>query len=109
MALPKRKGGLELDTYAHLMDGGTSGEVIAEGHPERSILYTRITLPHNDRKFMPSEGKPPLSAADIVLIQRLDSARSITVLSTNPGSHRPLRPPSPAEQRNSINNLGSTE
>ena len=65
----KRKGGLQLDTYAHLMDGGKSGQEITEGHPETSILYIRITLPPSDRRFMPSQGKPPLPASDIALIE----------------------------------------
>ncbi|MCU1320846.1 MAG: hypothetical protein JWM43_495 [Acidobacteriaceae bacterium] len=65
----KVKGGLQLDTYAHLMDGGSSGEVIAASHPEKSLLFTRITLPAEHPKFMPSEGKPPLTAKDIAWIR----------------------------------------
>ena len=90
----KRKGGLQLDTYAHLMDGGTSGQVIAEGDPDRSILYTRITLPRTDRKFMPSEGKPPLSAADTALI-RAWIADGASPLAT---SHPPSLPASPTQK-----------
>ena len=64
----KIKGGLQLDTYAHLMDGGSGGEVISPGHPEKSVLLTRISLPVDHPKFMPSEGKP-LAAKDIDMIK----------------------------------------
>jgi hypothetical protein len=63
----KIKGGLQLDTYARLMDGGSDGEVISAGHAEKSVLLTRISLPANHPKFMPSEGKP-LTPKDIAWI-----------------------------------------
>lgn len=65
----KVKGGLQLDTYAHLMDGGSSGEVIVASFPEKSLLFIRITLPTEHPKFMPSEGKPPLTSKDISWIK----------------------------------------
>ena len=52
-----RKGNLRLDTYAHLMDGGASGDIVGAGHPERSILIHRITLPLGDEKLMPKKGE----------------------------------------------------
>ncbi len=64
----KVKGGLQLDTYAHLMDGGNDGEVISPGHAEKSVLLARISLPTNHPKFMPSEGKP-LTTKDIASIK----------------------------------------
>jgi len=60
----KIKGGLQLDTYAHVMNGGNDGEVISPGHAEKSALFTRISLPSEHPKFMPSEGKP-LATKDI--------------------------------------------
>lgn len=65
----KVKGGLQLDTYAHLMDGGSSGEVVAASHAEKSLLFARITLPVDHPKFMPSEGKPALTAKDVAWIK----------------------------------------
>ena len=65
----KVKGGLQLDTYSHLMEGGSSGEVIVASQPAGSLLFTRITLPAQNLKFMPSEGKPPLTGKDISWIQ----------------------------------------
>jgi hypothetical protein len=64
----KIKGGLQLDTYAHLMDGGSEGEVINPGHADISVLLKRISLPSEHPKFMPSEGKP-LAAKDIAWIK----------------------------------------
>ncbi|RZU29727.1 c-type cytochrome domain-containing protein [Edaphobacter modestus] len=64
----KIKGGLQLDNYAHVMDGGNDGEVVSPGHAEKSLLLTRITLPADHPKFMPSEGKP-LAAKDIAWIK----------------------------------------
>jgi uncharacterized membrane protein/mono/diheme cytochrome c family protein len=54
----ERKGNLRLDSYAHLMDGGASGDIVGAGHPEHSILLHRITLPSNDPKLMPKKGEP---------------------------------------------------
>lgn len=53
----ERKANLRMDTYAHLMDGGASGDIISPGHPERSILVHRITLPLGDPKLMPKKGE----------------------------------------------------
>jgi mono/diheme cytochrome c family protein len=65
----KVKGHLRLDTYDRLMRGGEDGAVIIAGKPERSILLERITLPPDHKKFMPSEGKPPLKPEEIAWIR----------------------------------------
>jgi mono/diheme cytochrome c family protein len=65
----KVKGHLRLDTYDRVMRGGEDGAVIIAGKPERSILLERITLPPDHKKFMPSEGKPPLKPEDIAWIR----------------------------------------
>jgi uncharacterized membrane protein len=65
----KVKGHLRLDTYDRLMRGGEDGAVIIPGKPERSILLQRITLPPDNKKFMPSEGKPPLKPEEIAWIR----------------------------------------
>jgi mono/diheme cytochrome c family protein len=65
----KVKGHLRLDTYDRLMRGGEDGAVIIPGKPERSILLQRITLPHDNKKFMPSEDKPPLKPEEIAWIR----------------------------------------
>ncbi len=65
----KVKGGLRLDSYDRLMRGGVDGAVIIPGQPDRSMLLTRITLPHDDKKAMPSEGKPALKPEEIAWIK----------------------------------------
>ena len=65
----KVKGNLRLDTYDRAMRGGEDGAVIIPGNPERSILWQRITLPPDHKKFMPSEGKPPLKPEQIAWIR----------------------------------------
>jgi len=65
----KLKGGLRMDSYAELMKGGKGGEEIEPWHPQDSELVRRITLPDDDDDHMPSNGKNPLSAAEIKLIE----------------------------------------
>jgi hypothetical protein len=65
----KVKGGLRLDTYDRLMRGGEDGAIVIPGVADRSTLWKRITLPKDDKKFMPSEGKPPLKPEEIAWIK----------------------------------------
>lgn len=65
----KVKGHLRLDSYDGLMRGGADGAVVIPGHPERSTLLKRITLPADDKHFMPSEGRPALKPEEIAWIQ----------------------------------------
>ncbi|MES2221797.1 MAG: c-type cytochrome domain-containing protein [Acidobacteriota bacterium] len=65
----KVKGGLRLDSYASLMDGGKEGAVIVAGKPEQSLLLKRVTLPPGQKHFMPAEGKPPLKPEEIAWIR----------------------------------------
>jgi uncharacterized membrane protein len=65
----KVKGHLRLDSYDHLMRGGSDGAVIISGKPERSILLQRITLPPGDKKYMPSDGRPGLKPEEIAWIR----------------------------------------
>jgi Planctomycete cytochrome C len=65
----KVKGHLRLDTYDRLMRGGVDGAVIVPGSPDRSTLLKRTTLPADDKKFMPSEGRAPLKPEEIAWIK----------------------------------------
>lgn len=65
----KEKGGLRLDSYGQLMEGGNSGPVIIPGKPGQSLLLTRVTLPPNHKQFMPAEGKAPLKPEEIAWIR----------------------------------------
>jgi uncharacterized membrane protein len=64
----KRKGGLQLTSYAALMRGGKHGAVVKAGDASGSDLLHRVTLPPSDDSFMP-KGKPALSADQAKLIE----------------------------------------
>jgi uncharacterized membrane protein len=65
----KQKGKLRLDSYAWILRGGEDGPVLKPGDAKGSELYRRITLPADDDDFMPSDGKPPLKPAEVMLIR----------------------------------------
>jgi hypothetical protein len=65
----KFKGKLRLDSYEHVMRGGKDGPVIHPGELGKSELFRRVTLPPDNKDFMPAEGKPALSAAEKKIIE----------------------------------------
>ena len=65
----KRKGGLSTQTLAGLLKGGRSGPAVVPGRPAESELCRRISLDPRDEKFMPSEGKPPLSPEETAVLR----------------------------------------
>jgi len=65
----KVKGGLRLDSYELLLQGGLNGSVIVPGQPAKSLLFERITLPPDHKKFMPADGKTPLKSEEISWIK----------------------------------------
>ncbi|MBE7539844.1 MAG: hypothetical protein HS122_15725 [Opitutaceae bacterium] len=65
----KTKGGLRLDTYALMLQGGDSGPAVVAGKLDDSELYRRITLPHDDEEFMPGGNKKPLTATETKWIE----------------------------------------
>jgi mono/diheme cytochrome c family protein len=64
----KKKAGLRLDSFEHLMAGAESGGIVKPGDLKGSELHRRITLPASDEEVMPSDGKPLLSADEIKII-----------------------------------------
>lgn len=95
----KSEARLHLDTYDGVLRGGKSGAAMIPGDAGRSLLLARVTLPQNDKHFMPAEGRPPLSPADIALlrawIQQGASPTSEAILgfTAAPGSEAvPLQP-----------------
>ncbi|RZL14752.1 MAG: hypothetical protein EOO89_15655, partial [Pedobacter sp.] len=64
----KKKGGLRLDTKELAFKGGEDGVVIVVGHPEKSELFRRITLPSEHKDAMPTEGKK-LKDRDIDIVK----------------------------------------
>jgi uncharacterized membrane protein len=65
----KQKANLRLDSYGFLLRGGKHGPVVKPGNPQGSDLFRRITLPPSDDDFMPKEGKPPLPANEVKVIE----------------------------------------
>jgi len=65
----RQKGKLRLDTLDDVMRGGRSGAVVEARNTKGSELIRRITLPASSDKAMPPDGKTPLSADDIKVIE----------------------------------------
>ncbi len=62
------RGGLRLDTFAALMRGGDSGEIVLPTRAAASLLVKKIKGEEGDR--MPAGGRPPLSEEEITLISK---------------------------------------
>lgn len=83
----KKKGGLELTSYAGLLDGGSGGAVIDPGNPSASRLWTCSAK--KEEPFMPPEGAP-LDAKDLVTLAKwieggaLQSKNSVARKSSRP-------------------------
>ena len=65
----KRKGKLRLDTFENVMRGGKDGIVVRPGDTSQSELFRRINLSPEEKDFMPTDGKPPLTAPEIKVIE----------------------------------------
>jgi uncharacterized membrane protein len=91
----KFKGKLRLDSYDSVMAGGKDGLVVHPGDPAKSELLRRVTLAPDSKDFMPAEGKPALSAAEIRIIGVWISAGASTQIS---GQAIQELPQSPAEK-----------
>lgn len=64
----KSKGGLRMDTVAHLRTGGDSGSLFEPAAPAKNLLADRLTLPLDDDDHMPPDGKPQLSPAQLAAV-----------------------------------------
>ncbi len=83
------KGGLRLDTFAALMQGGEGGKVIVPGKADESELIRRIMLSPSHKDAMPPAGKLPLTPAEgQLLLWWVGSGAddSTTILAANPPS-----------------------
>ncbi|HZU39306.1 MAG TPA: c-type cytochrome domain-containing protein [Gemmataceae bacterium] len=65
----KRKGKLDMTTYASLRKGRGDDDPITPGHPEDSDLFERITA-KGSRRMPPKDGGEPLSKTQIHIIQQ---------------------------------------
>jgi hypothetical protein len=63
----KRKGGLALDSYPDILDGGKDGPIVRPGHSADSMLIKRLTGAEEEQ--MPKDD-PPLPDGEIALIAR---------------------------------------
>ena len=83
----KKKGGLEMTSYAGLLDGGSGGAVIDPGNPAASRLWTCSAK--KEEPFMPPEGAP-LDAKDLATLAKwieggaLQSKNSVARKSNRP-------------------------
>jgi len=65
----KRKGKLSVQSVAELIKGGKGGPALVAGNLDDSELYKRITLDPSDKKFMPADGKTPLTKNETAIIK----------------------------------------
>jgi uncharacterized membrane protein/mono/diheme cytochrome c family protein len=65
----KSQGGLRLDSYEELMKGGRDGPVIIAHDTTHSVLLQRISLPRDNAKAMPAEGRPSLKPEEIAILR----------------------------------------
>ena len=79
----KQKGRLRLDSYASLMRGGKHGLVIKAGNAKGSEMLRRVTLPPSDDDAMPPQGKRPLTANEIKLLELWIAAGASSTLAAN--------------------------
>ena len=79
----KQKGRLRLDSYASLMRGGKHGPVIKAGNAKGSEILRRVTLPPSDDDAMPPQGKRPLAANEIKLLELWIAAGASPTLAAN--------------------------
>src|SRR5262245_27343484 len=63
----KKKGDLDLTTYAGVMAGGGGGSIVDPGNPDSSKLIGTVTK--QVEPYMPPEGAP-LSPADIDVLKK---------------------------------------
>ena len=64
----KPAGGLGVDQYAQLLEGGYSGAGVAPKSRTGSVVMQRLVLPADDGDHMPPEGEPALSADEVELV-----------------------------------------
>lgn len=65
----KMKGELSMKTLSDLQKGGKSGAAIVAGSLNDSELYKRITLDPEHEKYMPTDGKTPLTKSEVEIIE----------------------------------------
>ena len=65
-----READLRLDTHSGATAARDEGPAIVPGHPEKSLLVTRITSKDNDERMPPADSGRSLTAEQIDLLER---------------------------------------
>lgn len=65
----KKKGKLSVGSFDALIKGGKHGAAIKPGDVPGSEIVKRISLNPKDKKFMPSEGKTPLTQEETAILK----------------------------------------
>jgi uncharacterized membrane protein len=65
----KKKGKFSVASFQSLLKGGKHGAAVKPGDPADSELIKRISLNPRNKKFMPTEGKTPLTASETAIIK----------------------------------------
>ena len=65
----KMKGQFSVQTLETLLKGGKTRATVVAGSLNKSELFNRITLDPSNEKYMPADGKTPLTKAEIEIIQ----------------------------------------
>ena len=112
----KFKGKLRLDSYEDLMRGGKDGPVIHPGEPGKSELFRRVTMPSDSKDFMPAEGKPALTVAEVKLIEVWIGAGATTHIAESamqqlpqPSEGNAVAPPLTADYRPQLKTMAALE
>jgi hypothetical protein len=63
------KGQFSVQTLETLLKGGKTRAAVVAGSLNKSELFNRITLDPSNEKYMPADGKTPLTKAEIEIIQ----------------------------------------
>jgi uncharacterized membrane protein len=65
----KMKGQFSVQILETLLKGGKTRAAVVAGSLNKSELFNRITLDPSNEKYMPADGKTPLTKAEIEIIQ----------------------------------------
>ena len=87
----KVKGGLRIDTFEKLMEGGDTAEAIVPGHPEKSELLIRVHLRPIDEGVMPDEGQA-LRPEEVALLEAWVKAGAAWPKGLRLVERKPLKP-----------------
>ncbi|HZH95003.1 MAG TPA: c-type cytochrome domain-containing protein [Flavisolibacter sp.] len=84
----KKKGKLSVGSFEAILKGGKHGPAIKPGDVAGSEVVKRISLDPSDKKFMPTDGKTPLTKEETALIKWWIEKAAITgdktFIATNP-------------------------